>query len=92
MGTVHAFQGSEADVVIWDLVDTIHNAIGKPYQGDTGNRLTNVAITRARGKLVLIGDPNAFFEARGANMVRTLKNILRIVISKNVTLARKLVL
>ncbi len=83
VGTVHAFQGSEADVVIWDLVDTAHSAIGKPYQGDTGNRLTNVAITRARGKLVVIGDPNVFFDARGAKMVNTLRNIMRLYISKN---------
>jgi superfamily I DNA and/or RNA helicase len=45
IGTVHAFQGSEADVIIWDLVETRNHKIGRLYQQETGNRLTNVAIT-----------------------------------------------
>jgi superfamily I DNA and/or RNA helicase len=76
IGTVHAFQGSEADVIIWDLVDSEHHSIGKPYQGETGNRLANVAITRARTKLVLVGDRNVFLEGRGSNMVGAFRNIL----------------
>ena len=55
VGTVHSFQGGEADVVIFDVVD------GPPRQQpgillgeETGMRLVNVAVTRARGKLVLI--------------------------------------
>jgi very-short-patch-repair endonuclease len=57
VGTVHSFQGGEADAVIFDVVD------GSPRLGpgillrdDAGMRLVNVAITRARGKLVIIAD------------------------------------
>jgi very-short-patch-repair endonuclease len=57
VGTVHSFQGGEADAVIFDVVD------GSPRPGpgvllrdDAGMRLVNVAITRARGKLVIIAD------------------------------------
>lgn len=76
VGTVHAFQGSESDVVIWDLVDTADHLIGKLYQGDRGDRLANVAISRAQGKLVVVGDPEAFFQAPGQEMVKALKKIL----------------
>jgi hypothetical protein len=56
-GTVHQFQGSEADVVIFDVVD----GEGRPNLGallkdETGRRLANVAITRARGKLIVLAD------------------------------------
>ncbi len=55
VGTVHAFQGGEADVVIFDVVD----GPPRPQPGfllrdDVGFRLLNVAFTRARGKLILI--------------------------------------
>ena len=76
IGTVHAFQGAEANVIIWDMVDTRNHPIGKLYRGDTGNRLTNVAISRAQGKLVLIGDPEAFLNAPGYQAVERLRNIL----------------
>ena len=56
-GTVHQFQGSDADVVIFDLVDgPKRKKPGKLLQGDTGIRLVNVAITRARGKVVLLAN------------------------------------
>jgi hypothetical protein len=77
IGTVHAFQGSEADVIIWDLVDTPHQPIGKLYRGDAGNRLTNVAISRARGKLIIVGDPDVFSFGGGHLSVGALKGILK---------------
>ena len=76
VGTVHAFQGSENDVIIWDLVDDRESRIGKLYHGDTGNQLTNVAISRAKGKLVLVGDRDAFFIAKAGELVRKLRPIL----------------
>lgn len=76
VGTIHAFQGSEDDVIIWDLVDTQSQTIGKLYQGDTGDRLANVAISRAKGKLVIIGDRDTFSNAPGANMVKRLSFIM----------------
>lgn len=76
IGTVHAFQGSENDVIIWDLVDDRHSRIGKLYHGDTGNQLANVAISRAKGKLVLVGDRDAFFLAKGCELVKKFRPIL----------------
>ena len=63
VGTIHAFQGSEADVVIWDLVDTDPNRLGLLYRGEAGQRLTNVAISRAKGKVIILGKLSAFAEA-----------------------------
>lgn len=56
-GTVHQFQGSDADVVIFDMVDGFgRSGIGYLLRGDTGIRLVNVAITRAKGKLVVLAN------------------------------------
>jgi superfamily I DNA and/or RNA helicase len=58
-GTVHSFQGSEADVVILDLVnDEPHWRVGMfmPESNDQTRRLLNVAVTRARKRLIVVGD------------------------------------
>jgi hypothetical protein len=56
-GTVHQFQGSDADYVIFDMVDCQpRSGLGALLTGDVGLRLVNVAITRARGKVVVIAD------------------------------------
>lgn len=56
-GTVHQFQGSDADVVIFDMVDGPGRPrLGNLLRDDTGIRLVNVAITRAKGKFVLLAD------------------------------------
>jgi hypothetical protein len=61
VGTVHQFQGSEADVVIFDLVDGPgRSRLGTLLRGDTGVRLTTVAATRGRGKLILIANRRWF--------------------------------
>ena len=62
IGTVHTFQGSECDVIIFDMVDCSKfekgNAYpGKLYEGEQGEQLLNVAISRARHKLIVICDP-----------------------------------
>ena len=54
--TVHQFQGSEKDVIVFDSVDCYR----QPYPGtlltratnDYANRLFNVALTRAKGKFI----------------------------------------
>jgi len=76
VGTVHAFQGSESDVIIWDLVETRNHSIGRLYRQATGDRLTNVAISRAKGKLIIIGDRDAFSHAPGGDLVRRLRPLL----------------
>lgn len=62
VGTVHTFQGSEDDVIIFDMVDCTYNTsgnqanIGRIYAGAEGEQLINVAISRARHKLIVVGD------------------------------------
>ena len=56
--TVHQFQGSEKDVIIYDAVDCYR----MPFPGtlitsksnNYANRLYNVALTRARGKMISV--------------------------------------
>lgn len=58
-GTVHSFQGSEADVVILDLVnDEPHWKVGMfmPESDKQTCRLLNVAVTRAKKRLIVVGD------------------------------------
>jgi hypothetical protein len=58
-GTAHMFQGSEADVVILDLVnDEPHWRVGmfNPGNDDSTQRLINVALTRAKRRLIVLGD------------------------------------
>jgi hypothetical protein len=58
-GTAHSFQGSEAPVVILDLTnDSPHwrvRLFQKIYDDNT-SRLMNVAISRAKSKLIVLGD------------------------------------
>jgi len=56
-GTIHQFQGSEADIVIFDMVDGPNREkLGLLLRGDTGLRLINVAISRARGKFIILAN------------------------------------
>lgn len=58
-GTAHSFQGSEATVVILDLVnDEPHWKVGMfmPRNDEANKRLLNVAVTRARRRLIIVGD------------------------------------
>ncbi len=63
IGTIHTFQGSECDVIIFDMVDCSvlengkPNKIGRLYSGNDGERLLNVAVSRARHKLIVVCDP-----------------------------------
>ncbi len=58
--TVHQFQGSEKPIIVYDAVDCFR----MPYPGmlltslknDTANRLFNVALTRAKGKFVIVAN------------------------------------
>ena len=63
IGTIHTFQGSECDIIIFDMVDCFDmesgkpNKIGRLYSGNAGERLLNVAVSRARHKLIVVCDP-----------------------------------
>lgn len=64
IGTVHTFQGSECDVIIFDMVDCSKfekgqkTYFGRIYAGEQGEQLLNVAISRARHKLIVVCDPD----------------------------------
>lgn len=58
-GTAHNFQGSEADIVILDLVNDEPHwrvAMFMPDRDRDTTRLLNVALTRARRRLIVVGD------------------------------------
>ena len=64
IGTIYTFQGSECDVIIFDMVDCFDmesgnnpNKIGRLYKGTAGERMMNVAVSRARHKLIVVCDP-----------------------------------
>lgn len=55
--TVHRFQGSERDVMIFDTVDSSpENYVGRLLTGQGSERLLNVAITRTKGKFIHVSD------------------------------------
>ncbi len=66
--TVHQFQGSESDVLIFDAVESYPtHRVGYIFSKDMDAvvRLTNVAITRARGKFITVANMR-FWEDRFA--------------------------
>ncbi|MBR5038770.1 MAG: AAA family ATPase [Prevotella sp.] len=62
IGTIHTFQGSECDVIIFDMVDCPKSEkgnslqIGRLYAAKEGERLLNVAVSRAKFKLIVVCD------------------------------------
>lgn len=68
-GTIHTFQGSECDVIIWDIVDAYNESVGILYKGEQGERLVNVAISRAKSKLIIVGHNRYFHECNGRDTV-----------------------
>jgi hypothetical protein len=55
--TVHRFQGSEREVMIFDTADSFpHERAGMLLIGKESERLLNVAITRTKGKFIHICD------------------------------------
>ncbi|HGN9371372.1 TPA: AAA domain-containing protein [Citrobacter pasteurii] len=56
VGTVHTFQGKENDIVIFVLGCDVHNRGGAEWASSKPN-LLNVALTRAKKHIFVIGDP-----------------------------------
>lgn len=69
VGTIHTFQGSECDIIIWDIVDAFNEPIGLLYLRQTGERLVNVAISRAKSKLIIVGPHRIFHECKGGDLI-----------------------
>lgn len=69
IGTAHAFQGREFDVVVFDMVEAGTSWVAKGDLAGTdyaqsGLRLFNVAATRARRRLYLVANGAAVRRAR----------------------------
>ena len=47
------------------------------YRDDTGDRLTNVAISRAKGKIVFVGDWDFIYNRMQVKCANGLRNFLR---------------
>lgn len=77
VGTVHRYQGSEAQVVIIDMVDTSDRKLSQLFPGDRGRRLLNVGISRAQNKTIIVGDRNLPFHDTLAYPVRTALDQIR---------------
>jgi len=81
IGTVHTFQGSECDVIIFDMVDCSRFEkgkeayFGKLYAGEQGEQLLNVAISRARHKLIVVCDPDYLNQCPGDKITPKSKKI-----------------
>lgn len=57
VGTIHRMQGAEAEAVVFDLVDGPPLGVpGRLLHEPLGQRLVNVAFSRAKSKLVVLGD------------------------------------
>jgi hypothetical protein len=82
VSTVHRFQGNEQDVVVVDLADAFGASPGPASRAtsrdDPQARLLNVAVSRARDQLVVLGDAS-FLAARSprgtaAHLLRLLRD------------------
>lgn len=76
-GTIHKFQGKEKDIIIYDLTfsPSADGRIPKTYDGDdssTAAKLLNVAMTRAEGFFIVVGDVDGIIRIKQENLI--LKN------------------
>lgn len=78
--TVHQFQGSERDFIIYDSVDTFVQSypgiLLTQTDNNTANRLFNVAMSRAKAKFVVVTDCD-YMSERLANDDLAFKNFIR---------------
>ncbi len=68
--TVHRFQGAERDVVVLDLVDGFRQQGASKLTGgdpDTALRLLNVAMSRAKGKVIVLANSQFILERHPAH-------------------------
>ncbi|MRX70762.1 AAA family ATPase [Bacillus lacus] len=72
--TVHKFQGSERDIILFDSVDgDPQQRAGMLLTGKNSERLVNVAVTRSRGKFIHLANSGFFHKtARNHTAIRKL--------------------
>lgn len=71
-GTVHRFQGLEFDVIIFDTVESTGSFASKFIAGGYGSnamRLLNVAVTRAKQKLIIVANQRFICQRFGVDSV-----------------------
>lgn len=91
IGTVHTFQGSECDVIIFDMVDCSKfekgnkTYFGRIYAGEQGEQLLNVAVSRAKHKLIVICDSNYIEECPGGVISDKTKTIFNSLLRARMT-------
>ncbi|WP_246944825.1 DEAD/DEAH box helicase [Bacillus pinisoli] len=79
--TVHKFQGSERDVMLFDSVDSFpqHRA-SMLLTGKESERLINVAVTRTKGKFIHVTDTN--FVRKNIYRGKTMRALVEYQLSK----------
>lgn len=87
--TVHQFQGSECPIIIYDVVDSfgvkyISTLITTSNENDNANRLFNVAMTRAKGKFIIVANSNFLKYKKLSKQLLFYKALKQAQIDKNV--------
>ena len=86
--TVHRFQGSERDVMIFDTVDCApQNRAGMLLTGKDSERLINVAITRTKGKFIHVS--NQDFIQKHVYQDKTLRQLVNHQVRHNQRISTK---
>lgn len=86
--TVHRFQGSERDVMIFDTVDSApQDRAGMLLTGKDSERLINVAITRTKGKFLHVSNRN--FIEKHVYRGKTLRQLVNYQARHNQTITTK---
>jgi len=78
VGTAHRFQGDEKDIIIFSPAVSEGVKPGTLHWIQTTNQLLNVAVTRARSLLIIVGDQEQCMEHPGP-----LKNLAQYVQTRN---------
>lgn len=66
IGTVHAFQGAERDIVLFSSTYGA-NDLGKTSFIDSGVNMLNVAVSRAKDSFIMFGTPGNYVSKQGDN-------------------------
>jgi superfamily I DNA and/or RNA helicase len=81
--TVHRYQGDEKDIIIFSTVVTENSPVSKAKFINSNDYLLNVAITRARSSLYIVGNINYCNKLRNGNLRTPLSNLANYVNTLN---------